>query len=62
VQRQFQQAVARSAISHLVQKFELTGSVCDKKDTVGKHRSAGTEDNVAHVHEVLLWSTRKYGK
>jgi hypothetical protein len=66
LQRQFQgkfntqQAPARSAISHLVQKFESTGSVCDKKKgVVGRHRSAHMWDSVDRVHEALLWSLRK---
>jgi hypothetical protein len=66
VQRQFprklnmRQAPARSAISRLVQKFELTAIVCDKKkDVVRRHRSATTQDSVARVREALLRSPRK---
>jgi hypothetical protein len=66
VQRQFQrksnmqQAPARSAVSHLVQKIELTGSVCDnKKGVVGRHRPACMQDSVSRVHEALLQSPRK---
>jgi len=58
VQRQFQrkfnrqQAPVRSAISCLVQKFELTGSVCNnEKGAVGRHRSSHTQDSVAYVHK-----------
>jgi hypothetical protein len=60
VQRQFQrkfirlQAPAGSAIVHLVQKVELTGSGCDNKGMVGKHRSVHTRDNVACVLKALL--------
>jgi hypothetical protein len=54
-----QYAPIRPTISHLVQKFELTGSVCDnKKGVVRMYRSAYTQDNDAHIHEVLLWSPR----
>jgi hypothetical protein len=54
------QAAAKSAITCVVQKSELTGNVCNnKKGVVGRHRSACTQDNVAHVHELLLQSPRK---
>jgi hypothetical protein len=56
VQRQFQrkfnrqQVLARCAISHLVQKYGLPGSVCNKKKgVVGRHRSACVQDSVSCV-------------
>lgn len=66
VQRQFQtklsmqQAPARSAISRLARKFELTGSVCDsKKDVVGRHGSTCTQGSAACVRETLFQNLRK---
>jgi hypothetical protein len=54
------QAPARSAISRLVQKFELTGSVCgNKKSVIGRHRSSRTRYNVAREREALLRCPRK---
>jgi orotate phosphoribosyltransferase-like protein len=55
-----QQVPASSTVRWLVQKFELTGSVCNnKKVLVERHRSACMQDNIAHVCEVLLQSLRK---
>jgi hypothetical protein len=54
-----QQAPARYAVRCLVQKFELTGSVCDNKNgVVGRHGSAYMQDIVAHVCKVLLESEK----
>jgi hypothetical protein len=45
-----QVTLARSAIRHLVQKCELTGSVYNsKKGVMGTCRSACTQDNAADV-------------
>jgi hypothetical protein len=54
------QAPARSVIRCLVQKFELTGSVCDnKKSVVVRHMPKRTQDTVAHVCEALFLNPRK---
>jgi hypothetical protein len=62
VLEEIEQAQAGSAIICVIQKFELTGSVCDKKGVVGRHRTACTQDIFAHIYAVyalLLWSPRK---
>jgi hypothetical protein len=68
MQRQFQrkfnmwQGPARSAISHLIQKFELTRSVRNnRKGVTRRHKPARMQDNIACVHEALLQSPRKCG-
>jgi hypothetical protein len=54
VLEEIQQAPESYAIICMVQKFELTGSICNnKKGVVGRYRSAHVQDNVAHTHEML---------
>jgi hypothetical protein len=49
------QAPARSAVSRLVAKRELTRSVCDnEKGMPRRHTSARTQDNAACAREELL--------
>jgi len=44
----------------MVQRFELTGSLCDNKTgVVRRHRSACMQDSDARVREALLWRPRK---
>jgi hypothetical protein len=62
-QRKFnsQEAPARSASSCLVQKYELTGSVCDNKTGVmGRHRSAnmqGNADGFMNKQNTKFWAS-----
>jgi hypothetical protein len=50
VSEEIQQAPARSSISNLVQKFKLTGKVCDnKKGVVGRHISACMQANIVYM-------------